>query len=89
MPHISRSLNTQPLGGKDNMGETVSVGTDSESPRSHTAIVSVEHQASTNSCFKTQGPFGDQPPAAWERSVAPGREGTVGLCEPRLCRPSL
>lgn len=26
MPHIRQSLNTQPLGGKDNMGGAVSVG---------------------------------------------------------------
>lgn len=43
MPHIRRSLNTQPLGGKDNMGGTVSVGTDYESPHSCMAVVSVEH----------------------------------------------
>lgn len=37
MPHIRRSLNTQPLGGKDKMGGAVSVGADSESPHSHMA----------------------------------------------------
>lgn len=42
MPHIRRSLNTQPLGGKDNMGGAVSVGADSESPHSRVTIVSVE-----------------------------------------------
>lgn len=60
------------------MGGTVSVGTDSESPRSRMAIVSVEHQASTNSCFKTQGPFGDQPLAPWCAPWLQGGKAQLG-----------